>query len=140
VLEADTIRRVSPPVLDERIADPGLGEPDTAPLKPRLPESSGGRAADDRLLTVLNSLDLTDFPAQPTRLSIGADDAIARLARGDWIEVLGREGRTRQFKVAWINSRRTVLLLVRRPDRRALSLRMDELRARFADRKAVLID
>jgi hypothetical protein len=140
VLEADTIRRVSPPVLDERIADPGLGEPDTAPLKPRLPESSGGRAADDRLLTVLNSLDLTDFPAQPTRLSIGADDAIARLARGDWIEVLGREGRTRQLKVAWINSRRTVLLLVRRPDRRALSLRMDELRARFADRKAVLID
>jgi hypothetical protein len=53
--------------------------------------------------------------------------------------VLGREGRTQQFKVAWINSRRTVLLLVRRPDRRALSLRMDELRERFANHKAVLI-
>ena len=140
VLEADTIRRVSPPVLDQRIVDPGVVDPDTAPLKPRDPETTSAKAADDRLLTVLNSLDLTDFPVQPTRLSIGADDAIARLGRGDWIEVLGREGRARQFKVAWINSRRTVLLLVRRPDRRALSLRMDELRARLADRKAVLID
>lgn len=140
LLEVDTIRRVSPPVLDQRIVDPAIVDPDTAPLKSRAPETSGSKAADDRLLTVLNSLDLTDFPAQPTRLSIGADEAIARLGRGDWIEVLGREGRTRQFKVAWINSRRTVLLLVRRPDRRALSLRMDELRARLADRKAVLID
>jgi Protein of unknown function (DUF1631) len=145
VLEADTIRRVSPPVLDQRIVDPAIVDPsivdpDTAPLKPRDPETTSAKAADDRLLTVLNSLDLTDFPVQPTRLSIGADDAIARLGRGDWIEVLGREGRVRQFKVAWINSRRTVLLLVRRPDRRALSLRMDELRARFADRKAVLIE
>jgi hypothetical protein len=52
---------------------------------------------------------------------------------------MGREGRARQFKVAGINSRRTVLLLVRRPDRRALSLRMDELRARLTDRKAALI-
>jgi hypothetical protein len=140
VLEADTIRRVPPPVLDQRIVDPAIVDPDTAPLKSRDPETPGSKAADDRLLTVLNSLDLTDFPAQPTRLSIGADEAIARLGRGDWIEVLGREGRTRQFKVAWINSRRTVLLLVRRPDRRALSLRMDELRVRLADRKAVLID
>ena len=140
VLEADTIRRVSPPVLDQPIVDPAIVNPDTTPLKAREPETTGSKAADDRLLTVLNALDLTDFPAQPTRLSLGADEAIARLGRGDWIEVLGREGRTRQFKVAWINSRRTVLLLVRRPDRRALSLRMDELRVRLIDRKAVLID
>jgi hypothetical protein len=108
-------------------------------LNPRHGSPDSSKAADDRLLTVLNSLDLNDFPALPTRLSISADAAIARLGRGDWIEVMGREGRARQFKVAWINSRRTVLLLVRRPDRRALSLRMDELRARLTDRKAALI-
>jgi hypothetical protein len=139
VLEADDRRGLSPPVLDQRITDQVDPGPDTAPLNPRhgTPDTSG--SADERLLTVLNSLDLNDFPALPTRLSISAEDAMARLRRGDWIEVLGREGRTRQFKVAWINSRRTVLLLVRRPDRRALSLRMDELRERFANHKAVLI-
>jgi hypothetical protein len=139
VLEADNVRGISPPVLDQRIIDRVDPDPDTAPLTPRHSDPHHSKAADERLLTVLNSLDLNDFPAAPTRLSISADDAIARLGRGDWIEVLGREGRTRQFKVAWINSRRTVLLLVRRPDRRALSLRMDELRTRFADRKAMLI-
>ncbi len=139
VLEADSIRGTSPPVLDQRIIDRANPDPDTAPLNPRHGSPDSSKAADDRLLTVLNSLDLNDFPALPTRLSISADAAIARLGRGDWIEVMGREGRARQFKVAWINSRRTVLLLVRRPDRRALSLRMDELRARLTDRKAALI-
>ena len=108
-------------------------------MNPRHDTHDTSKSADERLLTVLNSLDLNDFPGLPTRLSISAEDAMARLRRGDWIEVLGREGRTQQFKVAWINSRRTVLLLVRRPDRRALSLRMDELRERFANHKAVLI-
>jgi hypothetical protein len=139
VLEADSIRGTSPPVLDQRIIDRADPDPDTAPLSPSHGNRDNSKAADDRLLTVLNALDLNDFPALPIRLSISVDDAIARLRRGDWIEVLGREGRARQFKVAWINSRRTVLLLVRRPDRRALSLRMDELRARLADRKAALI-
>ena len=142
VLEADDMQGLSPPVLDQRIGDQVDSGPDTAPLNPRHDThdtQDTSKSADERLLTVLNSLDLNDFPGLPTRLSISADDAMARLRRGDWIEVLGREGRTRQFKVAWINSRRTVLLLVRSPDRRALSLRMDELRERFANHKAVLI-
>jgi hypothetical protein len=139
VLEADDMGGALPPVLDQRINDQVDSGPDTAPLNPRHDTHDTSKSADERLLTVLNSLDLNDFPGLPTRLSISAEDAMARLRRGDWIEVLGREGRTQQFKVAWINSRRTVLLLVRRPDRRALSLRMDELRERFANHKAVLI-
>jgi hypothetical protein len=139
VLEAEDVRGLAPPVLDQRITEQVDPDPDTAPLIPPQGTADNSKAADERLLTVLNSLDLNDFPGLPTRLSISADEAMSRLRRGDWIEVLGREGRTRQFKVAWINSRRTVLLLVRRPDRRALSLRMDELRDRFANRKAALI-
>jgi hypothetical protein len=139
VLEADDMGGALPPVLDQRINDQVDSGPDTAPLNPSHDTHDTSKSADERLLTVLNSLDLNDFPGLPTRMSISAEDAMARLRRGDWIEVLGREGRTQQFKVAWINSRRTVLLLVRRPDRRALSLRMDELRERFANHKAVLI-
>jgi hypothetical protein len=67
------------------------------------------------------------------------DDALSRLSRGDWLELIGRDGEPQDVKVAWINSRRTVVLLVRRPDRRALSLRASELRERFASQRASFI-
>ncbi|MCX7228742.1 MAG: DUF1631 family protein [Burkholderiales bacterium] len=108
-----------------------------APLERRAdPE---GAAPEHRLLSVLSEVSLADFPLKPQRLQMGPDDALARLSRGDWLELIGRDGEPQDVKVAWINSRRTVVLLVRRPDRRALSLRATELRERFATQRASLI-
>lgn len=97
------------------------------------------RPDERRLLSVLGELDLADFPEAPQRLRRDPDVALERLERGDWLELLGRDGVAQQVKVAWINPRRTVVLLVRRPDRRAMSLRTAELRERFAQHRAALI-
>ena len=112
--------------------------PPRRPIMPPGPPDEG-RSGDQRLLSVLSSLDLGDFPDAPQRLRMDPDEALARLRRGDWLELIGRDGLPQEVKVAWINSRRTVVLLVRRPDRRALSLRAAELHQRFADHKAALI-
>jgi len=88
---------------------------------------------------VLSSIDLADFPAEGERRRTDPDEAVAQLERGDWLELTGRDGLPQEVKVAWINARRTVVLLVRRPDRRALSLRMNDLRERFAQHRACLI-
>ncbi|MCA3179885.1 MAG: DUF1631 family protein [Burkholderiaceae bacterium] len=110
------------------------------PRRPILPpDPQDEPSGDQRLLSVLSSLDLGDFPEHPQRLRLEPDGALERLRRGDWLELIGRDGLPQEVKVAWINSRRTVVLLVRRPDRRALSLRTAELHQRFADRKAALI-
>jgi hypothetical protein len=115
---------------------PGVGPGDAADGRGR---RENGRSGDQRLLSVLSTLELTDFPKAPQRLRMDPDEAMARLSRGDWIELIGRDGLPQQVKVAWINARRTVVLMVRRPDRRALSLRADELLQRFAQDKAALI-
>ncbi len=109
----------------------------SAPLERRADPDGG--ATEHRLLSVLSEVSLADFPLKPQRLQLDADDALARLSRGDWLELIGRDGEPQDVKVAWINSRRTVVLLVRRPDRRALSLRAADLRARFATQHASLI-
>ncbi len=95
--------------------------------------------ANHRLLEILASLDLQDISRCGPRLGLNGDAAIAALQRGTWLELVGREGEVRYHKVAWINRRRTVALLVRHPDRRAVSLRMSELRSRFDAGSAHLV-
>ncbi|MFO0233424.1 MAG: hypothetical protein ACK51M_10295, partial [Burkholderiales bacterium] len=119
---------------------PGPRASSGLPRRPILPpDPEDEPSGDQRLRCVLSSLDLGDFPEHPQRLRLEPDGALERLRRGDWLELIGRDGLPQEVKVAWINSRRTVVLLVRRPDRRALSLRTAELHQRFADRKAALI-
>ncbi|MFT4100633.1 MAG: DUF1631 family protein [Burkholderiaceae bacterium] len=91
----------------------------------------GAEPADHRLLDVLNSLDLSDAPLVSARVDARPEQAVAMLRRGAWIEIRSGDGRFSEAKVAWINPRRTVVLLVRHPDRKALSLRMSELKTRF---------
>ena len=134
----------STPTSGNGTATPGASSTPPHPGLPRRPilppgPPDEGRSGDQRLLSVLSTLDLGDFPETPQRLRLDADEALARLRRGDWLELIGRDGLPQEVKVAWINSRRTVVLLVRRPDRRALSLRAAELHQRFAQHKAALI-
>ncbi len=94
--------------------------------------------SERRLIEILESLDLADLPAEPLRQTLTPAQACAQLVRGDWIELSTRKERA-YLKVAWINHRRTVALLVRHADRRATSLRMDELRERFAQQRAFIV-
>jgi hypothetical protein len=150
VAPAPAAARVPGPPSESDPSDPPAATPDPSgshvprPVPARPPvlppdPPDAGRSGDQRLLSVLSSLDLGDFPDPAQRLRMDPDEALSRLRRGDWLELIGRDGLPQEVKVAWINSRRTVVLLVRRPDRRALSLRAAELRQRFADHKAALI-
>ncbi|HVL54888.1 MAG TPA: DUF1631 family protein [Burkholderiaceae bacterium] len=115
------------------------GPPLEATLQAAVEASDEGEQSEQRLLELLSSLDLEDFPAQPAPAPLSGEQAVAEMRRGDWIELSGRDGEPMQVKVAWINARRTVALLVRRNDRRALSLRLNELRLRFDKGKAALL-
>ena len=125
---------------------PHTGAPTGAPTVPAPPATAADAGAADgegpgrKLLEILESLDLDDLPRHPRRLTLAPEHAIDRMARGDWIEFVSRDGASAHSKVAWINRRRTVALLVRRDDRRAMSLRTDELRERFARGRAFLLE
>ncbi|MCO5101615.1 MAG: DUF1631 domain-containing protein [Burkholderiaceae bacterium] len=122
------------PAAPERVA---AAPQDGIPVEAAAIEGEGpGR----KLLEILESLDLDDLPQTPRRLQLAAEHAVGRIARGDWIELVARDGASGHSKVAWINRRRTVALLVRRADRRAMSLRIDELRERFEQGRAFLLD
>ncbi|MBW7925800.1 MAG: DUF1631 family protein [Burkholderiaceae bacterium] len=121
---------------------PHTGAP-TVPAPPATAADAGavdGEGPGRKLLEILESLDLDDLPRHPRRLTLAPEHAIDRMARGDWIEFVSRDGASAHSKVAWINRRRTVVLLVRRDDRRAMSLRTDELRERFARGRAFLLE
>src|SRR5690606_27167218 len=93
-----------------------------------------------RLLEVLHSVELAVLPSQPRRHVADPADPAERHSRGDWLEVESRDGGQRYMEVAWINRKRPVALLVRHPDRRALSLRMNEMARRFAAGRAFLLE
>jgi hypothetical protein len=120
-----------------------LADPDPAreaDLARGAEEEAAAGAPGQRLLEVLSSIDLADLPAHPTIVPMMGADPVSRLARGNWLQMFARDGSTSYAKVAWINSRRTVVLLVRHPDRRALSLRASEVVERFAQGRAFLIE
>ena len=98
-----------------------------------------GASTESKLLEVLSSLDLNDLPVQPEPLRWDPEQAFGSLQRGHWLRLTGRDGAPSYAKVAWINARRTVVLMVRHPDRRALSMRSSELLERFAQGRAARI-
>jgi hypothetical protein len=119
---------------DVTFADRRPAPPDAPPVS--APADAESEGTDRKLLEVLASLDLGDLPQQPRALELDADRALATLRRGDWLRLAGRDGAPVFAKVAWINARRTVVLMVRHPDRRALSMRAGELQERFARGRA----
>lgn len=118
---------------------PAVGRTDAGRTDAGRTEPLEADGTERRLLEILNSLDLTDLPEPALPLAIDAQTAFDSLARGQWLELISRTGERSHLKVAWINRRRTVTLLVRQHDRRALSLRMDELRQRFEQERAFVV-
>ncbi len=109
------------------------------PEAPAAPQPAAEEGTERRLLEILDSLDLGDLPASPRRRELAPGQALEQIRRGDWVELVTRDRGSAYLKVAWINRRRTVALLVRYADRRAMSLRMEEMRARFEQARAFLL-
>jgi hypothetical protein len=103
------------------------------------PDAVDAASPGDRLLQVLSSLDLADLPTRPSDRDDLGEDPMAVIERGIWLRMLLPDGADFYAKVAWVNERRTVVLMVRHPDRRALSMRMVELGDRFARRQAFVV-
>ena len=62
------------------------------------------------------------------------------LRRDDWIELAGDPPAAPGCaKIAWIDARRRVVLLVRRDDRAPVVIRMQRLAERFGRRRAFLL-
>lgn len=96
-------------------------------------------ASERKLLELLDTVDISDGHGDYVRRDLGSDEAMDLLQVGTWLELLAGPEGSRFGKVAWVNDRRTVVLLVREPDRKAMSLRSGELLTRFSERRAFLL-
>jgi hypothetical protein len=103
-------------------------------------KSSEAADSNQRLLDILKSLDLDDLPDEPRHVAFDPEHAFRQINRGVWLEFTEAGDGPSYLKVAWVNRRRTVALLVRRSDRRAVSIRFSELQKRFASGRAHLIE
>jgi hypothetical protein len=92
-----------------------------------------------KLLDVLNGLDLTDFNAELARLPVLGQELVDLLVVGRWIEMVGKDNTAHYAKIAWVNHRRSVALLVRSPDRKAQSLRMSDIEQRAVEKRFFLL-
>jgi hypothetical protein len=95
-------------------------------------------ASERKLLELLDTVDVSQGHIDYVRRDLGPDEGMHLLQVGTWIELVGGDG-SRFGKVAWINDRRTVVLVVREGDRKAMSLRSGELLTRFSERRAFLL-
>jgi Protein of unknown function (DUF1631) len=92
-----------------------------------------------KLLDVLNGLDLTDFDSGYQRLPVQGRELTNLLVVGRWIEMIGKDSTAHYAKIAWVNHRRSVALLVRSPDRKAQSLRMSDIEQRALEKRFFLL-
>jgi Protein of unknown function (DUF1631) len=96
-------------------------------------------ASERKLLELLDTVDVSDGHLDYVRRDLGPDEAMDLLQVGTWLELLAGPEGSRFGKVAWMNDRRTVVLVVREGDRKAMSLRSGELLTRFSERRAFLL-
>jgi hypothetical protein len=92
-----------------------------------------------QLFEVMNAVDLSDCPPEQASLDLAPQAALDAINKDSWIRLTSRDGEVSMFKVAWLNQQRSLALLVRFPDRRALSLRFIDLRTRLEEGYAALM-
>ncbi len=110
-----------------------LGDPSSD-----VPRRSTSSKVPDRLLTILKAVDLNDFPREPIVVA-GDGESIDRIRVGDWLQYQLKSGEAERLKVAWINGRRSIVVLMRVSDRRAVARPLPALRAMFATGRIRLI-
>ena len=128
---------VAPPTNDPIV----VTAPVPVPIRRGTEPDEADRAAH-KLREVLSSLDLADLPTLAATRPLPVEEALNAVRRGDWLKFTSTtgSGNASFAKVAWINQRRTIVLLVRHPDRKAVSIGMRELRARFEQGRVCLVE
>ncbi len=90
------------------------------------------------LVRILRETPTDDCPVHATPTPLEAGEVFTVLKAGDWIQ-LETGGMPSRLKVAWLNADRSVVLLIRDRDRKAVSLRGQDLQERFARKTALLL-
>jgi hypothetical protein len=99
-------------------------------------DSDAQSASELKLRRLIDETSLADAPRRPVRMEIAPADLARDLEPGQWLEMITSKGRKILAKVAWINERRSVVLLLQHPDRLILSRHVAALKER-AERKRV---
>ena len=110
-----------------------------APSRRRPPaplDQDAQSASELKLRRLIDETRLDDAPRRPARMDIPPAVLARDLAPGQWLELITSKGRKILAKVAWINERRSVVLLLQHPDRLILSRHVTALKER-AERKRV---
>ena len=105
--------------------------------RPPAPLDQDAQSASElKLRRLIDETRLDDAPRRPARMDIPPAVLARDLAPGQWLELITSKGRKILAKVAWINERRSVVLLLQHPDRLILSRHVTALKER-AERKRV---
>lgn len=124
------------------------GSDATAPSAPRRPRphsrtatrpgqgNDAQSASELKLRRLIDNTSLDDAPHRPVRMEIAPAELARDLAPGQWLELITSTRKKILAKVAWINDRRSVVLLLQHPDRLILSRHVTALQER-AERKRV---
>ncbi len=96
-------------------------------------------ASELKLRRLIDSTSLDDVPRRPQRLEMDPADLVRDLAPGQWLELVSSTRKRIVAKVAWINDRRSVVLLLQHPDRLILSRHVSALEERARRKRAFRI-
>ena len=119
-----------------------LFEAAEAPATPAA-EDTGARVSAERselkLRRLIDETSLDDVPSAPVRLQIDSQQMVNELKPGDWLQLLNSNRELVLAKVAWINERRSVILLLQYPDRLILSRHMSAIANRARRGRVFLV-
>ncbi|MDO5102678.1 MAG: DUF1631 family protein [Lautropia sp.] len=94
-------------------------------------DACSAAAASARLQGIIASTPMDDLSSFPTRLAVPTDNFAEAFRPGQWLELVGRDGRSTFAKAVWLNERRTmVLLLLKQPGQRIMTRQISSLMKR----------
>ncbi|MBA3477860.1 MAG: DUF1631 family protein [Lautropia sp.] len=123
-----------PPVLE--LSPDSAATPPAGRKAASADDADAQSASELKLRRLIDDTSLADAPRRPMRIDMPPADLARDLAPGQWLELITSKGRKILAKVAWINDRRSVVLLLQYPDRLILSRHVAALKER-AERKRV---
>lgn len=110
---------------------PGRAREDESPVS--------AERSELKLRRLIDETSLADAPLAPVRLPVEPAELVAGLQPGDWLQLITSTRELVLAKVAWINERRTVTLLLQHPDRLILSRHLSALENRARRGRVFLV-